>query len=196
LCKLFTVKVLDTRQWILDFCNTRQIKLIGQRRLSATFALGHAFSAVAGFVIEIEYREGKTWSTNDFPSNNTPGNKIMTNFINGSGDQLVLCISINRPILSQVFKSLDELELDSNPVLELIVNKPIKTPQQANKLVSFLKSRISDAITSTNCKQVHLFYAGPSHMALFIGHRLNATTAIQCYEWVATNKYVPTCVLV
>ena len=188
--------ILDTRQWILKFSNTRQIKLIGQRRLSATFALGHTFSAVAGFVIDMEYRQGKIWSTNDFPSDNTPGNKVVANFLEGSGDQLVLCISFNRQILSQVSNSVDELELDGKPILELIVNKPIKTPQQANKLVPLLKSRISYAISSTNCKQIHLFYAGPSFMALFLGHRLNAKTPIQCYEWVATNNYMPTCVLV
>jgi hypothetical protein len=51
----------------------------------------------------------------------------------------------------------------------------------------------SDPLVHAGSKQVHLFFAGPAFLALFLGHRLNATAPIQCYERVSTGQYVPTC---
>lgn len=53
--------------------------------------------------------------------------------------------------------------------------QPIVMPQQANLAVRNIKNHISDAVESTGAKQVDLFIAGPSFLALFLGHRLNAT---------------------
>jgi CBASS immunity sensor of nucleotide second messenger signals len=40
-----------------------------------------------------------------------------------------------------------------------------------------------------------LFFAGPAFLALFLGHRLNATARVQCYERVESGDYVPACLL-
>lgn len=188
--------LLDVRQWILDYGNTRHIKLVGSRRLSATLALGHVFSSVAGFIIDMEYREGKIWSTNNFPTETTPHNDIESRYTEGSGNHLVLSISFLRDIACQVKNSLEELDLNEHPWLEIIIADPVVTPEQANKTIQKIKSMISGVISRNNCEQIHLFFAGPSPLALFLGHRLNATAPVQCYEWTSINMYVPTCTLV
>ncbi|MDP9353383.1 MAG: hypothetical protein M3P51_17825 [Chloroflexota bacterium] len=38
-----------------------------------------------------------------------------------------------------------------------------------------------------------MYYAGPGVLAVFLGHRLNATAPVQCYERVGTDQHVPTC---
>ncbi|MBI4640000.1 MAG: SAVED domain-containing protein [Candidatus Tectomicrobia bacterium] len=48
-------------------------------------------------------------------------------------------------------------------------------------------------LSSTGSKQIDLFFAGPASLALFLGHRLNATAPIQCYEHVSTGHYIATC---
>lgn len=58
-----------------------------------------------------------------------------------------------------------------------------------------LKELISQVLLDGKFTKIDLFFAGPSHVALFLGHRLNATAPIQCYEWVGSAKYVPTCLL-
>ena len=58
-----------------------------------------------------------------------------------------------------------------------------------------IKSAIAAALLSTKMQNIHLYYAGPSHLALFLGHRLNATAPVQCYEWTGPGHYVPTCAL-
>jgi len=67
------------------------------------------------------------------------------------------------------------------------------SPHQANLVVREIKDLLSAALSRTGARQLDLFFAGPAFLALFFGHRLNATAAVQCYERTATGQYVPTC---
>ncbi len=71
----------------------------------------------------------------------------------------------------------------------------ITSTEQANLITGKLKRLISDHLVQSGAKQIELFIAAPALLALFLGHRLNATAPVQCYERVAPNQYEPTCLL-
>jgi hypothetical protein len=81
------------------------------------------------------------------------------------------------------------------PKLYLHSDTPLVSPQHTNKAAGIIKAVVAEALAQWGATKLHLFYAGPSHLALFLGHRLNATASVQCYEWVRAGEYVPTCLL-
>lgn len=182
----------ETRDWIVRYRSTRRIRLGGNRRLSASLAIGSIFSAVAGFAVEMIYR-GKVWATDAHPNVNTPKYAIACEAEEGSGDELVVSVGILRDVASQVESDLKRHGLAGMPRLHIQGEDAIVSPEHANVAAVAIKNAIGEALARTGSKQVHLFFAGPSFLALFLGHRLNATASIQCYEWVSTGNYVPTC---
>jgi SMODS-associated and fused to various effectors sensor domain len=87
------------------------------------------------------------------------------------------------------------LNIKEASILSMYSSSPIISPQHANVVVNQIKKEISKELTRTKSEKIHLFFAGPAHLALFLGHRLNATAPVQCYEWTGRNDYVPTCLL-
>ncbi len=183
-----------TRDWILKNRTSRQIRLQGNRRLSAALCIGSVFSAVAGFVIGLEYR-GEVWCTNAYPDSATPPYGLDRDLRNGAGDHLVVALGIAKTIAAEVEGCLRGHGLQGMPVLHLTARQPVLSPAHANAAVQVIKREITEALQSMQAHQIDLFYAGPAHLALFLGHRLNATAPVQCYEWVSPGSYVPTCVL-
>jgi hypothetical protein len=58
------------------------------------------------------------------------------------------------------------------------------------------KQHIREAVDKYRCDTVHLFYAGPLGLAIFLGRLFNAIDAdIQCYEEQNKNGYAPSCLL-
>ncbi|HEY9665799.1 MAG TPA: hypothetical protein V6C91_03295, partial [Coleofasciculaceae cyanobacterium] len=55
------IELQDARTWIENYRNTKCIKLLGNRRVSACLAIGSVFSAVRGYAIEMDYR-GEIWA--------------------------------------------------------------------------------------------------------------------------------------
>jgi hypothetical protein len=185
----------ETKEWIVNHLRIRRIRLTGSRRLSASLAFGAIFSAVAGFTIEMEYR-GELWATNSHPTSSTPEFHWISNFEEGTGERLVVTIGIIRDIASEVKHYLKSEGNLNPPLLNIKSDQPITSDEQANLAVRKLKELISQVLLDDTFTKIDLFFAGPSHVALFLGHRLNATASIQCYEWVSSGKYVPTCLLI
>jgi hypothetical protein len=182
----------ETHRWILEHRSARRIRLSGSRRLSAALAIGSVFSAVSGFAIDLEYR-GDIWSTDAHPKSSTPEYEFTTGEIAGNGRDLVVAIGIGRDILRGAKAAIDSLGLEGSALLYIFGKEPIVSPEQANGAVAYLKQAISERLAQTAAGHIHLFFSGPSHTALFFGHRLNATVPVQCYEWIGKNTYVPTC---
>lgn len=188
-------ELVDTRDWILQTGRKRSLHLTGSRRLSASLALGHIFSATAGFSIQMEYRETK-WRTDNYSDEETPNYEWSVNQpVDSVGDELVVIIGICRDILQDVDQFLNQCEMSYFPRLVLYSETPLTSDKHANKSVSIAKREIHDALASTGASKIHLFFAGPSHFFLIMGHRLNATCTIQCYEYVRTGQYSQTCLL-
>ncbi|GGN59624.1 CD-NTase-associated endodeoxyribonuclease Cap4 [Oceanobacillus indicireducens] len=191
------MKKIDlTRKWIEENRSSRNIYLSGHRRISSSFALGAIFSAVSGFIVSIVQREGQVWSTNDYPTNDTPDYNFLLKYVEGEGDELVVTIGVTRESIEDEVKVYLNEELDANlPQLHLYSKEPIVSAAQANKAANNIKSAIKSQLGINQSTKIHLFYAGPGHLALFIGHRWNALPPSQCYEWVNTGKYVPSCTI-
>lgn len=184
-----------TKQWALEHRATRRIRLSGNRRLSASVAFGFVFSAVAGYAIDVVARDGAVWSTGDHQIPGTPTyvlNQSQLPSSEGRAD-LVVSIGVMRDIATEVSSSLARHGLETAYVLHLSGAEPIQSAQQANALVADLKKHISAAIRDSEAVIVHLFIAAPAFLAVLLGHRLNASAPVQCYEWVSSGNYVPTC---
>jgi hypothetical protein len=189
-------ELLETKKWIQENRSTRKVRLSGNRRISASLAIGSVFSAVSGFVIEAEQRDGQIWSTDSYANEKTPNYEFSTQFEKRSGKELILTIGITREsIAPEVIAYLQGQDLLHFPKLHLFSQIPIVSAEQANLAADKIKKEIKRALNETKANRVHLFYAGPAHLALFLGHRWNALAPLQCYEWVSTGQYIPTCSL-
>ena len=182
---------------MLENRSTRGIRLSGNRRLSASVAFGAVFSAVAGFTIDMIGREGAVWPTDAHARPDTPAYALVHTDkpATAKSEDLVVSIGVPRDISRDVESALPALGLAAAPAMHLSGNAPIVSADQANAVVAEVKQRIAEAIRETHAKSVHLFIAGPAFVALLLGHRLNATAPVQCYEWVGSGAYVPTCLL-
>lgn len=183
-----------TRDWILAQRGNRRIALTGERRLSAALAIGATFPAVAGFAVDLAYR-GAVWPTDAHATAATPPYTLTSQLRAGAGDRLVVSVGIPRAVAADVDAALPHLQRAHHPALHLHGGAPIVSPDQANLVADQIKRAITAALAETGCAQIDLFFAGPSFLALFLGHRLNATAPIRCHEWVGPGRYVPTCPL-
>jgi SMODS-associated and fused to various effectors sensor domain len=186
----------STRSWIREARRTRRIALSGSRRLSASLAIGFIFSAVSGFSVEMMYR-GQVWATDAHPNGSTPAYPFIQagSSEDVRGERLVVSIGIIRDIAEEVEGDLGRHGLAGMPVLHLKGREPIVSPEQANLAAGEIKGLIARALHRTGARRVDLFFAGPAFLALFLGHRFNATAPVQCYEYVESGYFLPTCEL-
>lgn len=182
-------ELIQTRDWVRSSGAPRFVSLEGARRLSASVAIGSAFSATGGFVIEVEDR-GARLRTDQHASMDTPAYKWIAE--EGTGeqvDEIAVVLSVKRVIAGDVRGFL----CGALP-LELVLHSsdPMVSADQINLAVEEAKQRISSVISRTGASVVHLFLAVPGPFALFLGHRMNATCTIQCYEHTGGANYALT----
>ncbi|WP_238651787.1 SAVED domain-containing protein [Paenibacillus piscarius] len=188
-------QLYETAEWIKTNRNSRHIVLKGNRRISSAVAFGKVFSAVAGFSVDMEYR-GEIWSTNQYANVDTPGYEFFESYLSGKGDTLIVTIGIMKDNLAtEVEKFTKDNDLTDYPILHLHSLQPILSAKQANIAVGEMKNIITRVVSACGAKRINFFYAGPTHLALFFGHRANALPPIQCFEWIAPNEYVATCLI-
>ena len=187
----------QTKEWTNIHRHNKRILLGGSRRLSVAIALGAVFSAVAGFTIEMTNRGEEVWATNAHATIETPPYEISSGgtFLEKKGERLIVSVAIIRPIADAVEQNLNRFGLANSPTLHLFGAAPVTSAEQANLIAGQLKCRLDNALLKTDAKIVDLFFAGPSALALFFGHRLNAIRPIQCYEWIEPASYIKTCLL-
>ena len=183
------VELTQARGWVLSSGAPRTIRLQGTRRLSASVALGTVFSATSGFAIEIENRGGLL-RTDQHPGPDTPRYEWQAEEANGEmADEVAVVLSVKRQVAADVRSFLGS----SCPIaLVLHSSDAMVSAEQMNLAVESVKERLSLAISRAGASVVHLFLAVPGPFALFLGHRLNATCTIQCYEHTGGATYVPT----
>lgn len=182
----------DTRSWIENYRNTKRIRLAGNRRLAACLAIGSVFSSVRGYAIEMEHR-GDVWMTDNYANSETPAYHLTNQFIQGIGNCLVVSVDIPlRGIIPEVIANLECYGLKDAPQLHIQGEQPITSPQQVNLVARNIKKLIVRELVNIGGKEIHLFFAGPAHLALFLGHSLDATAPVTCYSWVSNGKYIRT----
>ena len=187
-------KLKEVREFILENRCTRQLQHTGNRRLSNTLAIGAVFCATSGFNISMEGRNGVWCNTNEHQGSDDAVSLIVEDPKSQNYDLYVsLGIPCNiRPSIEKFARRQGSTHI---PVLNIVFPRPVENAREANAIVTQVKAAIRSAVTRTNASQVHLFCATPSFIALLMGHRLNATSKIQCYEYVGSDIYVPSCLL-
>ena len=181
--------MIQTRDWILSNEAPKLIHLLGERRLSACVALGFAFSATRGFVIHIENR-GEYLRTDHFPDAETPEYYWqIENPEDNQSEEIAIIVSIKR----EIFKDVHKYNSGSFPIaLSMHSTDSIVDAKQINLAIEKVKGEIASVLSKTGAKIIHLFLAVPSPFAVFLGHRLNATSIIQAYEHTGGSSYTPT----
>jgi hypothetical protein len=185
--------LVTLREWMVTARRPRRIRLLGTRRLSSSVAIGSVFSAVAGFSLEMEYRDGVWWRTDAHSTRSDPPPSCVASSLGDNGERLLVVVDIIRDVMGEVRTFTAASGMDKQPCLHLKVDAAITSAEQANGLVQLIKREVLSALQRTGAKEIDLFFAGPAPLALFLGHRLNATAPVQCYERVAPGQYVPTC---
>ncbi len=187
-------KLNEIRNFIEISRSTKHIRLTGNRRLSATLAIGSVFSATAGFCISMEYRNRTWWHTDDHAGEDDLLNLVVEHPV-GQCNDLYVAIGIPCSIRPSVEGFARSQGRATEPILNIVYPNPIQCAQQGNAFVAQVKEAMGDSLTSTKATKIHLFCRIPSFVALLLGHRLNATATIQCYEFTESNTYVPSCLL-
>jgi hypothetical protein len=172
----------------------RRIRLLGERRLCVSLAIGASFPAIRGFSIEMNYR-GEIFATNSYPDANTPSYEwtVCTHLF--ESDRLIVSIGILREISEEIEFFMQKQGDGMLPVIHLSCNQPLVSAAHANRAVHQAKKLIAQARARTHAKRIELFLACPSYFALFLGHRLNALATIQCYQYLNAGDYLPACTL-
>jgi len=186
-----TVELAATVRWIQEAGRPRSIRLSGDHRLSVAVAMGAHFSAVAGFSVEMVHR-GEVWATHRHPTQDTKRQQIVESFAAGCGPALVVSVGVIRAIRDEVDAYVRSGELSGSPYLHMQVTEAVSSPEEANALAVQLKELVAAKAMDLRPSSIHLFYGGPSHLALFLGHRWNTSLPTQLYEWCRTAVYCPT----
>jgi len=193
--KMVVDELTALARWVNEHGRGRRIRLTGHRRLSTSVAVGRAFPSVGGFTIDVEARGG-VWASDDYAVDGTP-DPWDVELIEGEGEQnagLVVGIGLMTDLRKDVH-AFARCALSGMSVLTLTSQLPLQTGGDVNAAVNSAKARIRELAGRYPGACIHLFLACPAQFAIFLGHRLNAVGAVQCYEWQTTGVYVPTCLL-
>jgi hypothetical protein len=180
-----------TARWAKQQEKSRII-LSGQYRLSTALALGWVFRAATGFELEIPTRAG-AWATDQRPPS---GLTIPVKVVDASQLQdrnLVVAIGVLRdPVPTLLAQGRDPAK-----VLAMQFDQAIPDGSAAQLVVRQIKDVVQRTIDRLRPDTVDLFYAGPAALAVALGHRWNAITPTQLYEFEQSlGSYTPTAILV
>ncbi len=189
------VQMREIKNFILSHRKTKNLLLSGSRRLSVAIAIGSVFSATSGFTLSMKYRDGTLWRTDDHAGENDHISLDAELSGEQQADDLIVAIGIPNSIEKAVQTYTYQQGARNLPFLNIVFPRPIETSSQANAIVAQVKSAILHALSQTQASHIHLFCAVPSFLALLLGHRLNATAVIHCYEHTGSSNYVATCTL-
>jgi len=156
------------------------IRARGLARLSTWFALGHVFSRVAGYQIEVE-QNGLLWRTDAPPSGDF--SMVATRTPDGSArtSTLAVGISVTGSLHSDLTNYLQssgfqggvlELEPGLGPSRDVF-----KSAGDVTAFVTASKNHMRHWVDVTGAREVWMFYFGPLSGACFLGHDTNALGA-------------------
>jgi hypothetical protein len=163
----------------------RLLRVKGQARLSAWFAIGAVFSRVAGWTLEVDQR-GARWR-NDVPPANDIHLVATHEDLSGDPNTLAVGVSVTGDLSADVRTYLAESGNPAGHLLLLSLDRPrdftaLRDAADATALSELVRASIRSAL-GHRAKRVLLFYFGPLSGAAFIGAQLNAIAGeVQVFE--------------
>lgn len=183
----------NTARWAREG-KYHQLALTGNFRLSTALALGWSFRSVKGFEIEISTRSG-IWATADYPLHGVQGVSweitVPERLVNG---RLVVAIGVLRDPSLDIQYSHGILR--NSEILTAFLPKAVSSEIETQQSVGILKDVVALTVSKLHPTGIDLFFAGPSALAVALGHRWNAFPSTQVYEFISSDcKYFPTVIL-
>lgn len=175
------------------------LKLHAFCHLSLGILFGYVFRKTTGYKLEIEQitnGERTIWPTDA----KREANPLRVTELPGVLGSRELCVKINLMSADDrsVTRYTEANSMSYRAVLELSpTHYPCTiTGSEAATIASDLADKIKEAHARYDTTRVHLFTAIPLGLSVLIGHNLNASGTIQCYEFDnAKREYSPSCVL-
>ncbi|MEP7215437.1 MAG: SAVED domain-containing protein [Anaerolineaceae bacterium] len=170
-------ELLALEQQRNDGAASRLIRARGLARLSAWFALGHTFSDVARYTIEVD-QQGARWRTDALPSSLSVLERGREDVAGGDVSAVAVGISVTGLLVDDVRTYLRESKAAS-AVLFLQPDRTLGRDcfTQAGDVVAFARStkeHLRSFAKAHGATRLLLFYFGPLSGACFLGHQLNA----------------------
>ncbi|MCZ6798927.1 MAG: SAVED domain-containing protein [Nitrospirae bacterium] len=192
-------ELLDGQKRVRMSTNSRRIRFRPSACLSAGIALGWAFSEVKGYTFEIQ-QGAEVWKTDEEPSTEQHIQIAKELELDHSSTDLCVEVSQFADVGPKVDQYLRHTRVSFRARLCLTPQEGIGKRINGATALAFsheLKQLIRQAVVRYECSVVHLFYAGPLGLAVFMGRLFNAIHAdVQCYEEQPnTCGYTPTCLL-
>jgi SMODS-associated and fused to various effectors sensor domain len=155
----------------------RLIRARGLARLSPWFALGHTFSEVARYTIEVD-QQGNRWRTDATPTGVEALESGREQIADGDTSSVAVGISVTGALDDDMRAYLEKTRAAS-ATLFLRPNRGLGRDAftSAGNVVGFAKTakeRMRAFVKEHGATRLLLFYFGPLSGACFIGHQLNA----------------------
>jgi hypothetical protein len=169
--------LIDTRAKISRDTGCRLLRVRGKARLSAWFAIGHVFSPVAGWTLEVE-QGGNRWR-NDTPIAEDIAAVVQPLEVRGvDSETLAVGVSVTGDLSGDVRAYLAKSGEPAGTLLLIGINRTmdraaLRSAADATALASHVRAAIRDAL-GRRARRVLLFYFGPLAGAAFLGAALNA----------------------
>ncbi len=203
--------------------NPRLIRLQGSCSLSTAFVFGQVFPSVGGRVLVVDQTfrgNTATWCSDEKAVPGTPAVEVefRRSALNSAQADGVVIVYVATPnttltkMVGEVGYYLGEgrdfaqmgtenasgyMPQQRRSVLAIVVGQgqPLQG-WQAAAAAEAVSRALANFIAQTSPNKLHLFLTGPFGLGAFIGHTLNQTgVALQLYEYLRQNEYVPSFLL-
>jgi hypothetical protein len=198
--KELLLELSDLQKRVRESGTVRLIKLEGSACLSAGVALGWSFPEVAEYTIELQPRLGQKtepWRT-DIPVQKIFNLNVTDNEIHSDGNGLAVKFNIVADVATDFDKYVSESGSLFKASLQLTPEGgvgEIITKESAIGYARSAKKLIREAATKYGVDKIHLFFAGPLGVAIFLGQLLNSMPEVQCYEQKQDGGYQLSCLI-
>jgi hypothetical protein len=192
------IPALEEAQRRIRSCtDSRLIRFRPSACLSAGLALGWAFSEVKGYTFEVQQGHA-IWRTDTQPSGR---HLVVSEEVSLDRSSRELCVEFSHQadVTSKVDQFIQTIGKAFRAKIMLVPDLGIGARIDGPTALAYAddaKQRIRKVVDQYGCEIVHLFYAGPLGLAIFLGRLFNAMHAdIQCYEEQDRGGYAPSCLL-
>ena len=195
--KKYQDELSNLKKTILSKTASRSILFQGKVTLSTAILFGATFPQNGGWTIDFfQSQVCAEWSSSAKASFDF---EVYSNELElfNNGDSLALVCDITGRGIDDVKTYINDSNLCVKSILSVSPKEgtgslSIKTNQEAVSFalqsIDFLRSKLKEL----RLKKVHLFYYGPSSIALFIGQRLTSLGVVTTYEYQDPN-YISSC---
>ncbi len=185
----------EAQEQIRRSTDVRLIRLYPHACLSAGMAVGWAFSEVKGYTLMITQRT-ELWRSDVVPAARTL--KVAGT---SEGELASRALYVTLSVIADVIPKVDQFVARTHAAfrvrLSLVPDTGPGTILDGPTALAFAhqaKQQIRLAVDRFQIDTIHLFYAGPLGLAVFLGRLLNAMHAeVQCYEEELAGDYTPSC---